>query len=60
MNKKATNKLIIVGTSKYFKKMINAFPRLLFKAISKFCGLPIALVTLPIVIAKAKASNNGL
>ncbi len=31
----------------------------IFKAMSKFCGLPIGLVTLPIVIANARASNNN-
>src|SRR3989344_7145248 len=48
----------MVGINRYFKKVTKGLPPLL-RAISRFCGFPIGLMTLPMVMAKAKVSNNG-
>jgi hypothetical protein len=47
--------LIIVGINKYFKKVRKGLLIFPCVAIRKFCGLPMGLVTLLMVIANANA-----
>ena len=48
---------IIVGIAKYFEKIINGLSSWL--AINKFCGFPMGLNTLPMVMANARDSMYG-
>ena len=55
----ATNRLRTVGINSHRKNVPNGSTILPLSAISKFCGFPIGLTTLPMVTENASANNNS-
>lgn len=58
-NGKVRNKLMRVGKARYFKNNTNGCPKPDSNAMSRFCGFPVGIITLPIVTPNANAYKNG-